>query len=185
METESEYSVQMYWEVLCKLCLVQLQRAARIECWFLSAYTQLNKHRHKCFISDVREAGKCWPNRLSLERLLSTKSYNNFICLNIQHVLNKKLSCIKKGNRVITIADICRHSVQYNVEKLSNLWTHKNITEYKLFTNMITNNICIQYSAFNSSDPSWLLIFLFTHFLLHILAGVQRGAREGEGVGEY
>jgi hypothetical protein len=50
---------------------------------------------------------------------------------------------------------------------------------------MITNNICIQYSAFNSSDPSWLLIFLFTHFLLHILAGIRRGGREGEGGGEY
>jgi len=50
---------------------------------------------------------------------------------------------------------------------------------------MITNKICIQYSAFNSSDPSWLLIFLFTHFLLHILAGIRRGGREGEGGGGW
>jgi hypothetical protein len=85
-----QYTVLMYLEVLCKLCLVQLQRATRIECWFLSAhYTQLNKHKHKCFISDVTEAKKRWPNHLSSERLLSTKSYSNSICLNILHVQNK------------------------------------------------------------------------------------------------
>jgi hypothetical protein len=99
METESEYTVLMYLEVL--YCVnyawtIHLQRAMRIECWFLSGYTQLYKHRHKCFISDVREAGKCWPNCLSSERLLSTKSYSNSICLNIKHALNKKLSYIKR-----------------------------------------------------------------------------------------
>jgi hypothetical protein len=26
---------------------------------------------------------------------------------------------------------------------------------------------------------------MFTHFLLHILAGIRRGGREGEGGGEY
>ncbi len=49
---------------------------------------------------------------------------------------------------------------------------------------MITNKI-YAYSAFNSSDPSWLLTILFTHFFLHILAGIRRGGREGEGGGEY
>jgi hypothetical protein len=42
---KSEYTVQMYLEVLCKHALTtQLQRAMRIECWFFSVrYAKLYK----------------------------------------------------------------------------------------------------------------------------------------------
>ena len=87
----------------------------------------------------------------------------------------------KKGNRVITLADICHLSVQYNVEKLSNLWTHKNITEYELFTKMITNKICINRFQFLWSFMA-INIFVYPFYFIYSL-GIQRGGRAGGGWG--
>ncbi len=72
METESEYTVLMYLEVLCKLCFdntVTKSNEDRVLVLIRALCPTLQtKHRHKCFISDVTEAGKRCPYRLSSEK---------------------------------------------------------------------------------------------------------------------
>jgi hypothetical protein len=53
------------------------------------------------------------------------KDCNNSIGLKILNEFHRELS--HKTECVITLADICRIHAQYNVEKLSNLWTHKTL----------------------------------------------------------
>ncbi len=69
METESEYTVLMYLEVLCKLCFdntVTKSNEDRVVVLIrVFCPTLQTQHRHKCFISDVTEAGKRCPYRLS------------------------------------------------------------------------------------------------------------------------
>ena len=98
--SKSEYTVLMYLEVLCKLCFdntVTKSNEDRVLVLIRTLCPTLQtKHMHKCFISDVTEAGKRCPYRVSSERLLSTKIYSNCRCINILHVLNNKFSSIIK-----------------------------------------------------------------------------------------
>jgi hypothetical protein len=124
---KSEYTVQMYLEVLCKLCFdntITKSNEDRVLVLLRAlCQTLQTKHLHKCLISDVKEAGKRWPYSLSSKKLLGTKSFSISICLKNKNTTctEQKILIHKKGSRVNTLADIYRLSVQYNVEKLSNL----------------------------------------------------------------
>jgi hypothetical protein len=97
---------------------VQLQRAMRIEYWLLSTScpTQQRKNRHTWLMSWKLEKQPVLGGGGAAQH----KDYNNSISLKILNELQRELS--QKTERVITLADICRLPVQYNVcKKLSNL----------------------------------------------------------------
>jgi hypothetical protein len=121
---------------------------------------------------DVRK--RC-PNRLSLEHM----DYNNSICLNILNIIHKRLSFIlQKTESVITLAAICRLPVQYNVEKQSNLLTHKKhyiIRTYsQTFYHKYTNVNFIPYFIHDNEN-------IYLHIFLQFLAGIRWG---GGGIGD-